>query len=130
MTFLLPSITSSAPRDASSALRDASSCARFDATTLQPYSEETSYENSLLVRQTADLALSSLRHVFKSLTPNARGIFILLAKNQVSSHRDEAHSDIIRCVCSVVGAIVVIWSKLWFSFDIFGVQGYYFVNDF
>lgn len=58
--------------------------ARFDATTLSPYAEETSYENSLLVRQTSELALSSLRHVFKSLTPNARGIFTLLAKHQVS----------------------------------------------
>ncbi|XP_043204675.1 origin recognition complex subunit 2-like isoform X2 [Amphibalanus amphitrite] len=61
----------------------------FDATTLLPYTEETSYENSLLVRQTADLALSSLRHVFKSLTPNARGIFILLAKNQVERASDK-----------------------------------------
>ena len=58
---------------------------RFDATSLLPYTEETSYENSMLVRQTADLALSSLKHVFKSLTPNARGIFILLAKNQVGA---------------------------------------------
>ncbi|XP_037087596.1 origin recognition complex subunit 2-like [Pollicipes pollicipes] len=60
----------------------------FDATTLLPYTEETSYENSLLVRQTADLALSSLRHVFKSLTPNARGIFILLAKHQLENADD------------------------------------------
>ncbi|KAG7169286.1 Origin recognition complex subunit 2-like [Homarus americanus] len=54
-----------------------------DATTLAPYSEETSYENSLLVQQSGSLALSSLVHVFKSLTPNAKGIFLLLAKHQL-----------------------------------------------
>lgn len=36
-----------------------------DGTTLGPYSEETSYENSLLVQQSGALALSSLIHVFK-----------------------------------------------------------------
>ncbi|XP_068227017.1 origin recognition complex subunit 2 [Palaemon carinicauda] len=55
----------------------------FDATTLAPYSEETSYENSLLVQQSGALALSSLIHVFKSLTPNAKGIFLMLARYQL-----------------------------------------------
>lgn len=55
----------------------------FDATTLSPYSEETSYENSLLVQQSGALALSSLVHVFKSLTPNAKGIFLMLARYQL-----------------------------------------------
>lgn len=55
----------------------------YDATTLAPYSEETSYENSLLVQQSGALALSSLIHVFKSLTPNAKGIFLLLAQHQL-----------------------------------------------
>ncbi|XP_047493547.1 origin recognition complex subunit 2-like [Penaeus chinensis] len=54
-----------------------------DGTTLGPYSEETSYENSLLVQQSGALALSSLIHVFKSLTPNAKGIFLLLARHQL-----------------------------------------------
>lgn len=40
--------------------------------TFQHYAEETSYENSLLVQQTGALALSSLTHVLRSLTPNAR----------------------------------------------------------
>lgn len=40
--------------------------------TFQHYVEETSYENSLLVQQTGALALSSLTHVLRSLTPNAR----------------------------------------------------------
>ncbi|XP_046330979.2 origin recognition complex subunit 2-like [Haliotis rufescens] len=54
----------------------------FDTTTYIPYSSETSYENSLLVQQTGALALSSLTHVMKSLTTNAKGIFLLLAKHQ------------------------------------------------
>ena len=55
----------------------------FDVTTFEPYKEETSYENSLLVQHTGALALSSLVHVFRSLTPNARGIFILIAGHQL-----------------------------------------------
>ncbi|MGH0128310.1 UNVERIFIED_CONTAM: hypothetical protein FKN15_001284 [Acipenser sinensis] len=44
----------------------------YETTTYQPYIEETSYENSLLVKQSGALALSSLTHVMRSLTPNAR----------------------------------------------------------
>lgn len=44
----------------------------YETTTYLPYAEETSYENSLLVQQTGALALSSLTHVLRSLTPNAR----------------------------------------------------------
>lgn len=55
----------------------------FDVTSFEPYKEETSYENSLLVQHTGALALSSLVHVFRSLTPNARGIFILIAGHQL-----------------------------------------------
>ncbi|XP_048724822.1 origin recognition complex subunit 2 isoform X3 [Caretta caretta] len=52
----------------------------YETTTFSPYLEETSYENSLLVQQSGSLALSSLTHVLQSLTPNARGIFRLLAQ--------------------------------------------------
>jgi len=74
---------------------DQSKCCRFkwlwyDATTFAPYMEETSYENSLLVQQTGGLALSSLMHVMKSLTPNAKGIFLLLAKYQMEN-KDNAN---------------------------------------
>lgn len=55
----------------------------WDATTLTTYSEETGYENSLMVHNSGSLALSSLIHVFKSLTPNAKGIFLLLARYQL-----------------------------------------------
>lgn len=63
----------------------------FDASTFAPYAEETSYENSLLVQNTGALALSSLRHVFQSLTTNARGVFLLLAKEQVAHASDSAY---------------------------------------
>ncbi|KAJ7408091.1 Origin recognition complex subunit 2 [Willisornis vidua] len=55
----------------------------YETTTFSPYVEETSYENSLLVKQSGSLALSSLTHVLHSLTPNARGIFRLLAQYQL-----------------------------------------------
>ncbi|CAG2245483.1 ORC2 [Mytilus edulis] len=45
----------------------------------------TSYENSLLVQQSGSLALSSMTHVMKSLTPNAKNIFILLTKHQLEN---------------------------------------------
>ena len=61
-----------------------------DVTNFIPYTEETSYENSLLVRQCGALALSSLSHVFNSLTPNAKGIFLLLAKYQLD-HKDNSN---------------------------------------
>ncbi|XP_023786583.1 origin recognition complex subunit 2 [Cyanistes caeruleus] len=55
----------------------------YETTTFNPYVEETSYENSLLVQQSGSLALSSLTHVLHSLTLNARGIFRLLAQRQL-----------------------------------------------
>ncbi len=58
-----------------------------DVTTYESYREETSFENSLLVQQSGTLALSSLTHVMRSLTPNARGIFELLAKYQLEAKK-------------------------------------------
>ncbi|XP_030341486.1 origin recognition complex subunit 2 isoform X1 [Strigops habroptila] len=57
----------------------------YETTTFSPYVEETSYENSLLVQQSGSLALSSLTHVLRSLTLNARGIFRLLARYQLEN---------------------------------------------
>lgn len=57
----------------------------YETTTYSPYTEETSYENSLLVKQSGSLPLSSLIHVLRSLTPNARGIFRLLMKYQLDN---------------------------------------------
>ncbi|XP_063862426.1 LOW QUALITY PROTEIN: origin recognition complex subunit 2-like [Scylla paramamosain] len=63
----------------------------IDATTLDHYSEETSFENSLLLQQSASLTLSSLIHVFKSLTPNGKGIFLLLAKYQTDQKDNSSY---------------------------------------
>ncbi|KZC12422.1 Origin recognition complex subunit 2, partial [Dufourea novaeangliae] len=57
----------------------------WDTTTFLSYQEETSYESSLLVQQSGTLALSSLHNVFLSLTSNAKSIYILLAKYQLSN---------------------------------------------
>lgn len=54
-----------------------------DATTYLPYTCETSYENSFLVRHSGSLMLTSVNHVFESLTPNAQGIFLLIADFQL-----------------------------------------------
>ncbi|KAG1941750.1 origin recognition complex subunit [Pimephales promelas] len=66
----------------------------YETTTYLPYTEETSYENSLLVHQTGALALSSLTHVLRSLTPNARGIFRLLAEFQLENKDNPAYTGL------------------------------------
>ncbi|XP_074155199.1 origin recognition complex subunit 2 [Sminthopsis crassicaudata] len=63
----------------------------YETTTYRPYTEETSYENSLLVQQCGTIALSSLTHVFRSLTPNARGIFRLLIKYQLENEDNPSY---------------------------------------
>ncbi|XP_034039726.1 origin recognition complex subunit 2 [Thalassophryne amazonica] len=66
----------------------------WECVTFQHYAEETSYENSLLVQQTGALALSSLTHVLRSLTPNARGIFKLLVKFQLEHQDDPSYTGL------------------------------------
>ncbi|XP_062907803.1 origin recognition complex subunit 2 [Mobula hypostoma] len=63
----------------------------YEVTTFKPYTEETLYENSLLVQQSGVLALSSLIHVLRSLTPNARGIFKLLARFQLENKDNSSY---------------------------------------
>ncbi|XP_006889141.1 PREDICTED: origin recognition complex subunit 2 [Elephantulus edwardii] len=63
----------------------------YETTTYIPYTEETSYENSLLVKQSGSLPLSSLIHVLRSLTPNARGIFRLLIKHQLDNQDNPSY---------------------------------------
>lgn len=63
----------------------------YETTTYNPYTEETSYENSLLVKQSGSLPLSSLTHVLRSLTPNARGIFRLLMKYQLDNQDNPSY---------------------------------------
>ncbi|XP_077581281.1 origin recognition complex subunit 2 [Stigmatopora nigra] len=66
----------------------------WECVTFKHYTEETSYENSLLVRQTGALALSSLTHVLRSLTPNARGIFKLLMKFQLENKDNPSYAGL------------------------------------
>ncbi|XP_061694433.1 origin recognition complex subunit 2 [Syngnathoides biaculeatus] len=66
----------------------------WECVTFKHYTEETSYENSLLVQQTGTLALSSLTHVLRSLTPNARGIFKLLVKFQLENKDDPSYTGL------------------------------------
>jgi origin recognition complex subunit 2 len=67
----------------------------FDCTTFSPYTEEISYENSLLVHQSSTLGLASLVHVFASLTFNAKAIFILIAQRQLDSKDDSNYHGIL-----------------------------------
>ena len=66
-----------------------------DVTTFENYANETSYENSLMIQQTGGLAMSSLIHVMRSLTPNARGIFMLLAKYQLDNKDNNTYQGTI-----------------------------------
>uniref|UniRef100_A0A3P8U618 Origin recognition complex subunit 2 n=1 Tax=Amphiprion percula TaxID=161767 RepID=A0A3P8U618_AMPPE len=66
----------------------------WECVTFQHYAEETSYENSLLVQQSGALALSSLTHVLRSLTPNARGIFKLLVKFQLENKDNPSYTGL------------------------------------
>ncbi|XP_056148944.1 origin recognition complex subunit 2 [Lampris incognitus] len=66
----------------------------WECVTFQRYAEETSYENSLLVQHTGALALSSLTHVLRSLTPNARGIFKLLVKFQLENEDNPTYTGL------------------------------------
>ena len=56
-----------------------------DTTTYELYSEEVSYENSLLVQKSEIVGLSALVHVMESVTANARGIFNVLANHQLEN---------------------------------------------
>ncbi|XP_047224434.1 origin recognition complex subunit 2 isoform X3 [Girardinichthys multiradiatus] len=66
----------------------------WECVTFQHYTEETSYENSLLVQQTGALVLSSLTHVLRSLTPNARGIFKLLVKFKLENKDNPSYTGL------------------------------------
>ncbi|XP_068101237.1 origin recognition complex subunit 2 [Hyperolius riggenbachi] len=66
----------------------------YETTTYSSYVEETSYENSLLVKRSGALALSSLTHVMRSLTPNARGIFRLLAEYQMANKDNPSYQGL------------------------------------
>ncbi|XP_030761209.1 origin recognition complex subunit 2 [Sitophilus oryzae] len=57
----------------------------WDVTSFLPYTEETSFERSMMVQQSGTLALSSLRNVFLSLTQNSKAIYLKIAKYQIEN---------------------------------------------
>uniref|UniRef100_A0A452V833 Origin recognition complex subunit 2 n=1 Tax=Ursus maritimus TaxID=29073 RepID=A0A452V833_URSMA len=79
----------------------------YETTTYSPYTEETSYENSLLVKQSGSLPLSSLTHVLRSLTPNARGIFRLLIKYQLDNQDNPSY--------------IALFCVLWYGYPYVGI---------
>ena len=66
----------------------------YNATTYAPYCSEVSYENYMIGSQTGALALSSLLHVLKSLTPSSCSIFELLAHHQIDHVDDSSYLGI------------------------------------
>ncbi|CAN7984198.1 unnamed protein product [Ixodes hexagonus] len=63
----------------------------INATTFEPYVLESSLEP---LKSCAASTLSSLQHVFCSLTPNARKIFLLIARHQLDSADSPGYSGL------------------------------------
>uniref|UniRef100_A0A224Z5P6 Origin recognition complex subunit 2 n=1 Tax=Rhipicephalus zambeziensis TaxID=60191 RepID=A0A224Z5P6_9ACAR len=61
----------------------------ISATTFEPYALESSLEP---LKSSASNALSSLKHVFCSLTPNARKIFLLVARHQLDNTESPSYA--------------------------------------
>lgn len=53
----------------------------YDMSTFKSYNEEIMFENSLMLNHTGNVQLSSLIHVLKSLTQNAKNIFLLMVEH-------------------------------------------------
>ncbi|KAG0056787.1 Origin recognition complex subunit 2 [Gryganskiella cystojenkinii] len=75
-------------------LWDAVKAARFrwcwhELTTFQPYTAETSYENSIMVQQ-RDLGPRGIQYVLASLTSNGKGLFKILAEYQIQAEKEGA----------------------------------------
>ncbi|KAI8601177.1 origin recognition complex, subunit 2 [Dissophora ornata] len=73
-------------------LWDAVKVSRFrwiwhELTTFRPYLTETSFENSIMVRQ-GELGPRGIQFVLASLTTNGRGLFKILAEHQIQAERD------------------------------------------
>ncbi|KAG6444219.1 hypothetical protein O3G_MSEX003265 [Manduca sexta] len=67
----------------------------WDVTTFLPYSEETSYENSIMTHRSGALQLSSLRSVYQSLTANAKGIFNIIIQYQLENVKQAHYQGIV-----------------------------------
>ena len=101
----------------------------YDVTSYEHYADETTYENSL-VYQGSTVQLSSLIHVMRSLTHNAREIFLLLVKHQLASQDSSTYIGMCYCPSSFQRRVVYVvllymWppitkSVLTPNFNIFG----------
>lgn len=60
----------------------------YDCTTMLPYKNETAFENSVFFQNSGELDLAAMSNVFRSLTTNARGIYMILVKNLIANHKD------------------------------------------
>lgn len=60
----------------------------YDCTTMLPYKNETAFENSVFFQNSGELDLAAMNNVFRSLTTNARGIYMILVKNQLANAKD------------------------------------------
>ncbi|KAG0095630.1 Origin recognition complex subunit 2, partial [Podila epicladia] len=77
-------------------LWDTVKAARFqwcwhELTTFKSYLAETSFENSIMVRQ-GELGARGIQFVLASLTSNGRGLFKVLAEHQIQNERESAGS--------------------------------------
>lgn len=52
----------------------------FEANTLKEYTDEIMFENSLMLNQSTNVQLSSIIHILKSLTQNAKNIFLIMVQ--------------------------------------------------
>lgn len=66
----------------------------YDCTTMVPYKNETAFENSVFFQNSGELDLAAMNNVFQSLTTNARGIYMVLAKNQMANKKDSNYQGI------------------------------------
>lgn len=60
----------------------------YDCTTMMPYKNETAFENSVFFQSSGELDLAAMNNVFRSLTANARGIYMILVKHQLTNDKD------------------------------------------
>lgn len=62
----------------------------MDCTNYLPYTVETSYIESLMVKNSGSVqAFSALNNVFKSLNSNSKHILLLLIKNRIENKNDK-----------------------------------------
>lgn len=60
-----------------------------------PYTNETAFENSMLVQNSGSLALSSMKNVFLSLASNSRNVFLIIIKYQIENKIQSHYQGIV-----------------------------------